>query len=478
MKIKEILKELLDSNVDFKGLEKSLWTFLLNSFQHYMVEILEEIDEILRETRDLSRYRIKEKNSRTIQTMVGEVSFSRRYYWDLEKQEYLYLLDETLNLESHKTIGPGLLKLAVTWATKGPSYRDARDRLTDLFGFQVLSHESIRNALIEVSDSIKREKENEIVKAEGTRKVKTLFIEVDGFFAKQQKNKKKKRKNRNKEAKMAVVHEGWVPRHNGKHSDYQLLNAMRIASLKEAEEFWEYVRGIIASKYADVDEILIVINGDGASWIRAGTNHFGNSIYQYDRFHVSRELRRTLRFDKKALSKAQRALKKNDVGSLAIVATEALVSCEDPKQKEKLEAFIKLLVSDQEYIVDYRVRLKEKGYEVLPKWRGLGAAESNVNKFKGRIGKRGRSWSLEGLEAMLTSLNSLFGGTLQHKVSRVLGEREEWLLDKVTSGVGSIATKSGQSKFTGVRSGGFPATDRGTQGFSKLFNGIHSVDFV
>ncbi len=81
MKIKEILKELLDSNVDFKGLEKSLWTFLLNSFQHYMVEILEEIDEILRETRDLSRYRIKKKNIRTIQTMVGEVSFSRRYYY-------------------------------------------------------------------------------------------------------------------------------------------------------------------------------------------------------------------------------------------------------------------------------------------------------------------------------------------------------------------------------------------------------------
>lgn len=117
--------------------------------------------------------------------------------------------------------------------------------------------------------------------------------------------------------------------------------------------------------------------------IRAGVNHFGNSIYQYDRFHVSRELRRVLRFDEKAFSKAQKVLKKNDIGTVAIAAAEALVGCEEPKQKEKLEAFIKLLISDQEYITDYRVRLKDKGYEVLAEWRGLGAAESNVNKFKG-----------------------------------------------------------------------------------------------
>lgn len=79
---------------------------------------------------------------------------------------------------------------------------------------------------------------------------------------------------------------------------------------------------------------------------------------------------------------------------------------------------------------------------------------------------------------MLTSLNSFFEGTLQHNVSRVLDEREEWLLDTVTSGAGSIATKNGQSKFTGAKSGGFPAAGRGTQGFAKLFNGIHAVNFT
>lgn len=478
MKSSICLEKILNSEINFEELEKLAWNTLLETFQHCMVEILEKIDTILMKNRDRSRYKIKENNTRTIQTMVGEISFSRRYYWDLEKQEWLYLLDETLGLESHKSIGPGLLKLAVTWATKGPSYRDARDRLTDLFGFQILSHETIRQALIEVSASYEREKENEIVTKEGSKKINVLFIEADGFYTRLQKNKSLQRKNQSKEAKMVVVHEGWVPRHKGKDSDYELLNAMRIACLKESEEFWEHVRGILASKYADLDQTLVIINGDGASWIRAGVNHFGKSIYQYDRFHVSRELRRTLRFDENALRKAQKLLKKNDIGSLAIIATEALVGCEDPKQKEKLEAFIQVLASDHNYIVDYRTRLKQGGHEVLPEWRGLGAAESNVNKFKGRIGKRGRSWSLEGLGAMLTSLNSLFEGTLQNHVSRVLGEREEWLLDKVTSGVGSVAIKSGQSKSTGAKSGGLPAASKGTQGFSKLFNAIHTVDFI
>lgn len=86
---------------------------------------------------------------------MGSIDFERRYYWDTEEHRWLYLLDEALELEAEKTIGPGLLQLAVTWATKGPSYRDARDRLTDLFGAQVLSHEAIRQALLEVGSMLR-----------------------------------------------------------------------------------------------------------------------------------------------------------------------------------------------------------------------------------------------------------------------------------------------------------------------------------
>ncbi len=84
-----------------------------------MVEVLEEFDKKLMETPDKDRYENKERNSRAIETLVGGIEFKRRYYRDNEKHEWVYLLDEALEPEPDKTIGPGLLQLAITWATKG-----------------------------------------------------------------------------------------------------------------------------------------------------------------------------------------------------------------------------------------------------------------------------------------------------------------------------------------------------------------------
>ena len=262
----------------------------------------------------------------------------------------------------------------MTWATKGPSYRDSRDRLTDLFGAQVLSHEAIRQALLEVSAACDRELENEIIKQEGKKEVEVLFIEVDGFGTRLQKNKKLKHQNRRCEAKMAVIHEGWTRRSNSKASDYQLINPIYISALKKSDDFWEHVRGVLGTHYKNIDNILIVINGDGATWIREGATCFTKSMYQYDRFHIAKEIRTTLRPNVEALSKAQKALRKNEMATLLCVVTDALLNCKDEKQKEKITELRDLLLADHEFIIDYRVRLKEGGFTVPKDWRGLGAA--------------------------------------------------------------------------------------------------------
>src|SRR5690554_3999035 len=176
-----LLEKITQDELNFEQLEKTAWKLSLKLFQHLMVKVLEEFDQKLMETRDKKRYENKEKNPRTIETLVGGIKFERRYYWDREKHEWVYLLDEALELEPEKTIGPGLLQLAVTWATKGPSYRDARDRLIDLYGAQVLSHEAIRQALLEVAASCERVQQNRLARDVGKREVEALFIEVDGF---------------------------------------------------------------------------------------------------------------------------------------------------------------------------------------------------------------------------------------------------------------------------------------------------------
>ncbi|WP_143288680.1 UPF0236 family transposase-like protein, partial [Calderihabitans maritimus] len=42
-------------------------------------------------TRDTKRYILKERKPRTLQTLVGEITFKRRYYWDKEEGTWVYL---------------------------------------------------------------------------------------------------------------------------------------------------------------------------------------------------------------------------------------------------------------------------------------------------------------------------------------------------------------------------------------------------
>jgi hypothetical protein len=204
--------------------------------------------------------------------------------------------------------------MAVTWPTKGPSYRDARDRLTDRCSAQVLNHEDIRQALVEVGDSCEYDQQNKIAAQE----VKALFIEVDGFCSRFQKNKKCKGHNQQCEVKMAIIHEGWAARHRGKKSDYKLVNPTYVSDLKADEDFWEQVRGIICTKYRNIDSIPVIINGDGAEWIREGTAYCG--------LYTAREIRTVLRQNKEALRKVRKALRKDDMGTLLCVVTEAWAS--------------------------------------------------------------------------------------------------------------------------------------------------------
>ncbi|HHY38330.1 MAG TPA: hypothetical protein GX507_05320, partial [Clostridia bacterium] len=74
------------------------------------------------------------------------------------------------------------------------------------------------------------------------------------------------------------------------------------------------------------------------------------------------------------------------------------------------------LEQNPEAMVDYRLRLEAMGYDTTG-MRGMGAAESNVNKFSRRL-KRGRSWG-NGLSAMMYALGKRFEGVLDRFTQRL-----------------------------------------------------------
>src|SRR5690554_7632185 len=101
-----LLEKVMQGDLNFEQLEKLLWKSTLELFQHVMVEVLEKLDQKLMENRDKSRFVNKEKNPRSVQSLVGSIDFERRYYWDTEEHRWLYLLDEALELEAETVQTP------------------------------------------------------------------------------------------------------------------------------------------------------------------------------------------------------------------------------------------------------------------------------------------------------------------------------------------------------------------------------------
>ncbi len=446
-------------NVSFADLEKLMFTSVLETFQRAMAEILSLLDDYLMAQRDKNRYEHKESKARTCITMVGTITIKRRYYWDRDEHKWVFLLDEFLGFDSG-AVSDSLKELVVFWATKGPSYRDVRDRLEDLFGSQVLSHETIRQLLIKSSGALQASVKPEVPK----KKVSILFIEADGFWTGVQKRGPMKGKKR--ETKLVVVHEGWEKRQK---NDYRLKNPMYITSdaLKEGEELWDRVYLKIWEKYEDIKTIQVVINGDFASWIQSGVKCFKNAIYQYDRFHLKRDIRRLLPQTEEITRQALVCVDNNNPEGLLKALDHGFALSKD----EDILEFKRRLQSQEESVVDYRKRLYLKGCEVPDTWRGMGAAESNVDRFKLRTSKRGRSWSKNGLAAILNMLSLLYEGELKDALAGIDSSLfiKPHTEEIVEMSANQIAKTVGVGVLN-VRKGGFPSTGKGAaEGYSKLF---------
>jgi len=456
---------------NFAEIEQLLWDAVIETFQQAMVEILSMLDKYLMATRDKKRYEYKELKERTYVTMLGTITIKRRYYWDRDEKKWVYLLDEALGLKSRDQVSSCLKELVVLWATKGPSYRDVQERLKELYGYQVLSHEKIRQILLRASDALKDA--INMNERPGNKQVGTLFIEADGFWTFVQERGRKTKQKR--ETHLVVVHEGWERRQGvGENADYRLKNPMYVTvTAGDEESIWEQTRLRLAQRYKNLKDTQVIINGDFAPWIRACTEYFKNALYQYDRFHLKKEVKKVLGGRKKYTKLAHEQIDQNNPEGLLEVMSRAAEEIDDLEKRFEVLKLKARLAKHREALVDYRQRLKAQGLQVSPDWRGMGAAESNVDRFKLRTSKRGRAWSEKGLEAILRMLGLLYENRLHNCIKQLdlsLGERVG--TEKLVSMSAARVAKAVGKKVVGIRQAGFPALNRGTQGYAKLFRSI------
>ena len=87
----------------------------------------------LAEQRDRRRFRMRDLQPRTLQTLFGvDITFRRRRYLDRQTGETVYLLDEVLNLPAQTQLSPALGAWAMGQAVLTNSYRAAARSLEAL----------------------------------------------------------------------------------------------------------------------------------------------------------------------------------------------------------------------------------------------------------------------------------------------------------------------------------------------------------
>lgn len=439
--------------VTFKSLEQEFFKACRAVFLQLLGKFLEVIDERLREARDSERYELKARHERTVETFLGPVRFRRRYYRDRAEGRMVYLLDERLGLESRARIGPWLREMVLSWAVEGPSYRSASGRVKKLVGEQLLSHETVRQAVLEAGEQLGVCELVDAANPEGDRRCRVIFIEVDGVHVPLQAPGRRRRRGRavRVEPKVAVVYEGWRDRYPGSRGS-TLVERETMTFSGDGEDFWEFVSRRVYSRYDLTRDTVVVISGDGAPWVRMGTGYFPQAVYQYSRYHMAKELRNLLGTRHPGLyGRAKMAFLRGDADMLADALMKAAARSSDLKHRLELAGYGEFVLKHRQAVKDYRIQLRELGVDTTG-LRGMGAIEGTISLFASRV-KGGRAWGKPGLRAMMKARGYHIDGDLWEEVCRA-GISTSHALDWsfLDQGAGRRTTRS--------RSGSRPRTGR------------------
>jgi len=459
------LRALLQTS--FQELETTLFQILCAQFRSVLQEVLAELDERLYQARDRGRWRVKGFRERDVEGLLGPVRLRRRQYWDEAEGRYVFLLDEALGLTKRARVSPGLVEAAVWQGLNGPSYRQGQAALERLYGRPVLSHETIRQLVLQTGTWVTRETQRRQEAVQGTRRVPMLFLEADGLYVHLQRDQAQ-----GLEKQVVVSHEGWERRSG---QDYALKERHYYVA-SEGEDFWESVSRQIYSRY-DLAGAVVVLNGDRAPWIREGVEYFRDAavvLYQWDRFHLAKELRQLLVHQPERLQAALEAFRQSDATRLLAELAQAEGAERDAKRRARIRGLKQAVLADPEAVRDYRVRLRERGYSTQG-LRGLGAAESTMDRFANRMKKRGQSWGRHGLHPLVAALAKHLEGQLQPYVQHLALVKElSGLVRWVEERTAGLTRRIVQDVYV-PKQGSLPATRVGRQRASGLNHFLNQI---
>ena len=419
-----------ENGVTFKELEKNIYKWICELGQSFTKEFLERYDRMLMKERDKTKYRHKGLRQTTIKTVYGEVTYNRAIYEVVEEdgtKHFVYLLDETLELENIGLISINMAELLVKGITE-QSYRACAAQVSEMTG-QTISAMGVWNVIQALGAKV-CEEEKELTdahkqgKIHGEKESPVLFEEADGVYIKLQGKDRKKSKQDKAEIKIGIAYDGWKKTSEDR---YALVNKVIVAGFAHAKEFHEYREAAIAEKF-NLDEVCQrILNADGASWIKKVKDK--STCFQLDPFHRNKAVKEKIH-DKTAQKDVLELLEEQDIEGVFHYLELYKNSLSEAAEIEDTEELIHYYENNREGLLPYQAQGLElpenpEGLE----YRNMGTMENHVwSVIAKRMKHNHTSWSKRGGNHLAKILAKKCSGKLYEvteKLKRPVFEEEK-----------------------------------------------------
>lgn len=397
--LKEGVKKVLNGD-DVSSLTGAIKEFTDILGKELFSEIAKQIENLVFEdAKRKSQYEAIRFADKSLITKNGKAKFERRYYKDKETGENVCLTDRVLGIEKGERIDKKV---------KAELIQKASDQSYSKSGKLVVPEMEISSTTVmrnvrknEWKMNIEERKEEEKIKS------KNIFIQVDEDHVKQ-RNKKgctiskivtiyTRKRTLTKPDRIDKVK---TPRR-------ELVDKFTFSGLyKDTQEMWEDVAYYIECTYKKEEIETIFVMGDGASYIKAGTEWIEKSVFVLDTFHLKKYINH-LNYDEYLKTKLQEAIDQYDPISTESIMEEAIRKIEkEIKEDEELGRTTKRLENRLKKIKDTKTYL-------MNQWQGIEAHEIYEDKLTGccqegqvhhtlseRLSIDAKVWSENGIDEM------------------------------------------------------------------------------
>ena len=389
---------IMENGVTFKTLEKNIFSWVCEIGRQFTTEFLERYDRMLMEERDKKKYRHKGYRQTTIKTVYGEVTY-RRAVCEVTQEDgsrhFVYLLDETLQLDHVGLISTNMAQLLVKGVTE-LSYRECAAKVSEMTG-QTISAMGVWNVIQSLGEKV-CEEEAQLVEEHkkghirGKKEVPVLFEEADGVYVRLQGKDRKSSRQDKAEIKVGIAYDGWK---RARKERYILSDKVVVAGFARAKEFHEYREAAIAETYNLEEVCERILNADGASWIKKVKDK--STCFQLDPFHRNKAVRERVH-NLKAVKDIMELLDGEKIEELFEYLELYRNSLSEDGEIEDVEELIRYYRNNKEGLLPYQ----SQGLE-LPKhpegleYRNMGTMENHVWSVIARRMKHNHtSWSRRG----------------------------------------------------------------------------------